>query len=276
MILKSSEIPFFGHLIGKDGLRPDPTKVATIQAMQPDNLQSLQIFLGMVNYLHRYSPNIADVTAPLRDLCKKNIEFSIGPEHKNAIRDTKQAIANATHLPYYDQNKELVLQVDTSKQGLGAALIQEKGPIAFASKSLTETESRYSNIEHEMLGIVWGLEKFHHYVFGRSIKVQTDHKPLVSIMRKNLVNATPRLARMLIRTQPYNIDVEYVPGKQIQLADALSRITPLDKKAVVGLDLSVHEVRAYLNASTSRMSDIREMINKDPELCMKRDTITEG
>ena len=81
---------------------------------------------------------------------------------------------------------------------------------------------------------------------------------------------------MLIRTQPYNIDVEYVPGKQIQLADVLSRITPLDKKAVVGLDLSVHEVRAYLNASTSRMSDIREMINKDPELCMLRDTITEG
>ena len=127
-----------------------------------------------------------------------------------------------------------------------------------------------------MLGIVWGLEKFNHYVFGRSIKVQTDHKPLVSITRKNLVNATPRLARMLIHTQPYNIDVEYVPGKQIQLADALSRITPLDRKAVVGLDLSVHEVRAYLNASTSCMSDIHEMINKDPELCMLRDTITEG
>ena len=107
MILKSSEILFFGHLIGKDGLRPDPAKVAAIQAMQPDNLQSLQTFLGMVNYLHRYSPNIADITAPLRDLCKRNIEFSIGPEHKNAIRDTKQAIANATHLPYYDQNKEL-------------------------------------------------------------------------------------------------------------------------------------------------------------------------
>ena len=127
-----------------------------------------------------------------------------------------------------------------------------------------------------MLGIVWGLEKFHHYVFGRSIQVQTDHKPLVSITRKNLVNATPGLARMLIRTQPYNIEVEYVPGKQIQLADALLRITPLDKKAVVGLDLSVHEVRAYLNASTSRMSDNREMINKDPEPCMLCDTITEG
>ena len=95
IILKSSEIPFFGHLIGKNGLRPNPAKVAAIQAMQPDSLQSLQTFLGMVNYLHRYSPNIADITVPLRDLCK-DTEFSIGPEHKNAIRNTKQAIANAT------------------------------------------------------------------------------------------------------------------------------------------------------------------------------------
>ena len=242
MIMKCSEIPFFGHLIGKDGLRPDPAKVAAITAMQPESLQSLQTFLGMVNYLHRYSPNIAHLTAPLRDLCKKNTEFIIGPEHEKAISDTKQAIGNATHLPYYDKKKDLVLQVDASQRGLGAALIQNKGPIAFASKSLTETESRYSNIEREMLGIVWGLEKFHHYVFGRSVKVQTDHKPLVSITRKNLVNATPRLARMLIRTQPYDIKVEYIPGKQIQLADALSRITPLDEKAVADLDLSVHEV----------------------------------
>ena len=88
----------------------------------------------------------------------------------------------------------------------------------------------------------------------------------------------PRLARMLIHTQPYNIaiDVEYIPGKQIQVTDALLRITPLDKKAVISLDLSLHEVRVYLNASTSRMSDIHEMINKDPELCMLHSMITEG
>jgi transposase InsO family protein len=275
MILKCSEIPFFGHLIGSNGVRPDPGKVAAIQAMQPDSVQSLQTFLGMVNYLHRYSPRIADVTAPLRDLCRNDVEFVLGPEHEQAINRTKQEIANAKHLPYYDPNKELILQVDASLRGLGAALIQDKGPIAFASKSLTETESRYSNIEREMLGIVWGLEKFHHYVFGRKVQVQTDHKPLASISRKNLSNTPPRLARMLIRTQRYDIDVSYVPGKEIPLADALSRITPLDKTEVRGLDRTVHELQS-INASPTRLAVIREQINQDPEMSMLRETIMEG
>ena len=125
------------------------------------------------------------------------------------------------HLPYNDQNKELVLQVDASKRCLGAALIQEKGPIAFASKSLTETEACYSNLEQEMLGIVWGLEKFHHYVFGHLIKVQTDHKPLVSITRKkscqcNTITFSPHT--VLIRTQPYDTDVEYLPERVLNIA----------------------------------------------------------
>ena len=104
---------------------------------------------------------------------------------------------NATNLQFYDSTKPLTLQVDASTRGLGAALLQEKGPVAFASKALTETEYRYSNIEREMLGIVFGLERFHHYVFGRSVLVETDHKPLESIEQKNLHVAPPRLARML-------------------------------------------------------------------------------
>jgi len=109
--------------------------------------------------------------------------------------------------------------------------------VAFASKALTETEYRYSNIEREMLGIVFGLKRFSHHVFGRNVLVETDHKPLESIVQKNLHVAPPRLARMSLRVQRYHITVKYVRGKQIPLADALSCITPCPASAIEGLDI---------------------------------------
>ena len=97
--------------------------------------------------------------------------------------------------------------------------------LAFASKSLTETESRYSNIEGEMLGILFGLERFHQYVYGRHVEVHTDHKPLESIYTKHIFAAPPRLARMLRRIQQHDVSIKYVPGSDVKLADALSRVT---------------------------------------------------
>ena len=278
MILKCNEIPFFGHLIGSNGVRPDPAKVEAIQSMQPDNLQSMQTFLGMINYLHRFSPNIAALTAPLRDLCRQDVEFIMGPEHLKAIDGIKEEITNVKHLPFYNPKEKLILQVDASLNGLGAALIQEKGPVAFASKALTDTETRYSNIEREMLAILWGLEKFHHYVFGRHVIVETDHKPLESISKKNLYNAPPRLTRMLLRAQRYHTTIKYVPGKDIPLADALSRITPLDKYEVKDLQMTVHEVQSsyVLVATPARLEDIRTKTDEDTELCLLKETITKG
>ncbi len=276
MILKCEEIPFFGHLIGRNGIRPDPEKVEAIQNMQPDDLQGMQTFLGMVNYLHRFSPKIASVTAPLRDLCSKDREFLIGPEHLKAIQQTKDEIMVHKNLPFYNEKEPLTLQVDASLSGLGAALIQKNGPIAFASKSLTGAETRYSNIEREMLGIVWGLEKFHHFVYGRHVTIETDHKPLESIAKKNLVNVPPRLTRMLLRIQKYNTTIVYKPGKEISLADALSRITPLNKDEVTGINLTVHELELSLNATPARLKDIRLKIDQDSELHLLRETISNG
>ena len=207
---------------------------------------------------------------------KKDSEYQWDPEHHKAFTSVKSEILNATYLQFYDSTKPLTLQVDASTRGLGAALLQEKGPVAFASKALTETEYRYSNIEREMLGIVFGLERFHHYVFGRSVLVETDHKPLESIVQKNLHVAPPRLARMLLRVQRYHITVKYVPGKQIPLADALSRITPCPGSAIEGLDISIHELYSNLNSSTTRIAQVREETNKDSTLAVLRETIAVG
>ena len=180
MVVRCTKIPFFGHMIGSGGVEADPSKIAAIQAMAvPTNIQDLQSFLGMVNYLSRFMPRLAS----LRDLCKNGSLFKWGPEHDRAFQNVKGEIASATQLQYYNHEKPLTLQVDASKRGLGAALVQEAGPVAFANKSL-RTETRYSNIEREMLGIVYGLERFHCYAYGRRVTIETDHKPLVSIVQK--------------------------------------------------------------------------------------------
>jgi len=198
MSIKTTRIQFYGNIIGAEGLQADPSKVGAVIAMnEPKDVKDLQSFLGLANYLSHFTPHLSTVAAPLRDLCKQDSDFRWGPEHTTAFKSLKKIISTQTVLRYYDGTKPLVIQVDASLRGLGAALIQPDGPVAFASKSLTETEQRYSNIKWEMLGVVFGLERFHHYVYGRHVVIETDHKPLESIFQKHLSSAPPRLARMV-------------------------------------------------------------------------------
>ena len=115
--------------------------------------------------------------------------------------------------------------------------MQEGVPIAFASKSLTDAESRYSNIERELLGVLYGLEHFHYYVYGQHVAAHTDHKPLQAIASKNLANAPPRLACILLCTQKYNFTVEYYPAAEVPIADALSRVSLVCKVPCLMLTL---------------------------------------
>ena len=165
----------------------------------PTHVKELQTFLGLANF----TPHLATV------ICTKPTFYDWGPEHDAASSNLKKAISSNEVLRYYDCTKPLVIQVGVLQRGLGTALLQANDPIAFANKSLTETESRYSNIEREMLGIMFGLERFHQCVYGRHVEVHTDHKPLESIYTKHLFAAPPRLARMLLRIQQYDVSIKY-------------------------------------------------------------------
>ena len=118
------------------------------------------------------------------------------------------------------------LQCDASLKGLGACIIQDGQPIAFASKSLTDTETCYANIERELLAILYGCEKFHTYLYGRTSIVETDHKPLKMISLKNLTVAPACLQRMLLHLQQYDLVITYWPGREILLVDALHATLP--------------------------------------------------
>ena len=124
--------------------------------------------------------------------------------------------------------------MDASQRGIGAVLLQANGPVEFASKLLSKVESRYSNIEREMLPVLFGLEKFHYFAYGRPVVMESDHKPVEAIFKKRLTSAPPRLARMLLRIQ--KLQIKYLPGKDIPVADALSRISSYPGEAVQWLD----------------------------------------
>ena len=134
----------------------------------------------------------------------------------------KTVITQTPVLQFFDVNKPVTLSVDPSSKGMGAVIMRE-GPVAYASKALTECQQRYSQIEKEMLAIAFGCEKFKEYLCGQEkITVETDHKPLESILKKPIISAPPRLQKMIMKIQCYPLVIEYKPGSQLFIADALS------------------------------------------------------
>ena len=192
--LRLDTITFMGHRISKDGLQSDPDKVRAIVDMaSPRSVEELRRYLGMVNYLGRFLPNLSDVLVPLHMLTKKDIPWTWSETQQCAFNKVKELITNAPVLTFYHPSKELVLENDASEYGLGSALFQSGKPVAYASRTLTDTEKRYAQIEKEMLAVTFGLEKFHHYTYGRETSVFSDHKPLESIVVKPLYKAPKRL-----------------------------------------------------------------------------------
>ena len=128
-------------------------------------------------------------------------------------------------LPYFNVNAETTLQMDASK----ACLIQNGKVVCYASRALTKTEQNYQNLEREVLGTIWGMEKFHYLLYGKEFTLETDQKPLVSIYKKHMVDISPRVQRPIVRSFPYlPFHVVYKKGKDIPVTDLFSQITPMD------------------------------------------------
>ena len=222
-------VSYMGHCLTDSGLQPDDRKIMAIKRMPaPKDKQGVQRLLGMVNYLAKFIPNLSEITTPLRSLLHSDAEWVWDPAIQGAaFEKIKQLLLSAPVLKYFDAQKPIVIQGDSSQSGLGACLMQEGAPIAYASRSLTETEQQYAQIEKETLAIVFAMEKFHMYVYGHDhVTVETDHKPLLAIFKKALNNAPKRLQRMLLRLQRYQFVLTFRPGSDVVVADALSRAYP--------------------------------------------------
>ena len=135
------------------------------------------------------------VTAPLRELLKKDVAWHWTERHEQSFHDIKCLFTETSLglLKYYDPKMPVKLQVDACKSGLGAVLMQGGSPIAYASRSLTETECNYAQIEKELLAVTFGCERFHQYIYAKKVLVETDHRPLISIISKPLDKSTSKI-----------------------------------------------------------------------------------
>ena len=163
----------------------------------------------------------------MRELTQKDTVWVWGPDQKEALKDLKTVASSTPVLRYYNVNEEVTLQCDASQRGLGASLLQNGQPVAYASRALTATEARYAQIEEDLLAIVFACTHFEQYISGRDVvQVETDRQLLISIVLKPLNSAPSRLQRMLLRLQKYNLHVTYKRDKDMFLADTLSQAHP--------------------------------------------------
>ena len=225
MKLRQTQVKYMGHMFTAQGLKADPEKVqAVVNMPAPEDRKGVQRVLGLVNYLQPFAPKLAAISAPLRALLKKDTEFYYDENvHGKALTEIKRVITRDPVLRYYDVRDDVVVQVDASQHGLGACLLQRNQPVAYASRALNDTEQNYAQIEKEMLAILFGLSKFERFTLGKRVMVESDHKPLETIVRKPLTSAPKRLQRMMLYLQKYDYEVVYKRGQEMYVADALSR-----------------------------------------------------
>ncbi|KAI5707774.1 hypothetical protein M8J77_009608 [Diaphorina citri] len=248
-----NEINFFGHVLSSQGVKPDSKKITAIVNMpKPENKESVLRFLGMVTYLSRYLPNLSSHAEPLREIARPNNEFIWTGKHDEAFNKLRKMIAETSLLKYFDVNSQIYIQTDASSFALGCALIQNGFPIAYASKTLSSTQRNYAQIEKEMLAIVFACKKFDQYICGNNVIVETDHSPLVSVFQKSLLKTPKRLQSMILSLQRYNIHIKYKRGKEMYLADTLSR-------APVSLENEEKQLDVYKLETFDHISCVKEL-----------------
>ena len=264
---------FLGHVVSSEGIRADPEKTSAIQAMPPPNsVSDLRRFLGMVNQMGKFSPNMAELSQPLRELLSTKRSWTWGPSQDRAFTLIKAELSKPTVLALYDPQANTKLSADASSFGLGAVLLQQVAeawkPVAYASRSLSDTEKRYAQIEKEALALTWACEKFSTYLLGRRFAVETDHKPLVPLLSsKHLDDLPPRILWFRLRMARYDYSILHVPGKLLYTADTLSRIpaSPDAKAAELEEEVEVYVdgVVETLPATEQRLHEYRDAQAQD-------------
>uniref|UniRef100_A0A8C5D510 Gypsy retrotransposon integrase-like protein 1 n=1 Tax=Gouania willdenowi TaxID=441366 RepID=A0A8C5D510_GOUWI len=269
------KVKFLGFIVSAVGMSPDPEKTQAVQDMkEPSNVSELRSFLGMVNQLGKFIPNLSEKDKPLRDLLSAKNMWYWGQDQQKAFHNLKQELSSAPVLQLYDPNKPQKISADASSYGLGAVMLQREGdvwsPVAYASRSLTPTEQRYAQLEKEALALTWACERFNDFILGLHFELETDHKPLVSLLGGQALDALPpRIQRFRMRLMRYAYTIKHIPGKSLTTADTLSRL-PLtnsvihtDTDLMENTNIYVESVLEGLPASSKYLADLQGQLRSD-------------
>ena len=214
------QIEFFGHVFSKDGLKPSPDKVRAVKECgMPENKEAVRSFLGMAGYLDNFIENYAAIAAPLYQLTRKETKFSWGKQEKEAFRRIQDSISSEKTMAFFDPSKPIILRTEASfNEGLSAALLQKTDsgiqPVHFISRTMTETEKRYSQTEKDALAIKWAKERLRIYLLGAPrFRIVTSHKPLIPLFNKVKAKVPPRIEKWIMEMQDVDYELVYEPGK---------------------------------------------------------------
>ena len=305
-------VEYLGHILDSNGIRPMQQKIEAIQqAPRPQNQKELQAYLGLLGYYRKFMPNLSNKIAPLTKLLQKEYssqsnkkvkggnkskvdpKFIWGNEQEQAFNMSKELLQSESLLVHFDPSKPLILQTDASPYGLGAVISHQVDdesdrPIAFASRTLSGSELNYAQIEKEGLSIIFGLKKFHKYLYGRHFSIITDHKPLISLfgdLKPASAMASARMNRWHMILSAYDFEISHRSGIRHGNADGLSRLPlskPEDQK-----DWSFEEIMpddrgeqinllSDLDERPVEASEVKSLTNKDPILARVRQYILGG
>ena len=266
-------VTYLGHVIDKNGIYPDPKKLQGItEAPAPQNVQELRSYLGLVNYYNKFIPNCSSVFKPLYDLLHQNNKWIWDKSQQDAFDQSKKMLVSTNVLVHFNPKLKVILDCDASQYGLGVVLSHkmENGtqrPIAYASRTLSVAEKKYSQLEKESLSIVFGIKRFHKYLCGRDFEIVTDHKPLLGLIKSDKPTpsmASARIQRWSLLLGSYSYTLKHRNGKSHCNADALSRLPSPSQPISVPEPAEVILTLDFLKTIPVNYRDISKESSKDP------------
>ena len=278
-------ITFLGHKVDAAGLHPLTEKVEAIQqAPRPTNVTELKSYLGLLSYYSKFLPNMSMMLGPLYKLLRKDGDWKWGGEEKAAFEASKELILSSELLVHFDPKLPIILACDASSYGVGAVLAHRmpdgtERPIGFASRTLNKAEKNYAQIEREGLACVFGVKRFHSYLFGHSFELVTDHKPLLTLLNQHKSTseqASARIRRWALFLSTYEYTIQFKKTEKHGNADALSRLPlPVEPKDVPTPAQLVLLIR-HLDDSPVTVSEVRTLTRKDPTLALVLQYVLQG
>ena len=267
---------FLGHKINSSGFEPDMEKLQSIlNFVEPQNATELRTFLGVATYvLSKFVLNFALLVEPLWNVLRSSV-FVWTNDANQAFNDVKRACTKQIGLAQYDSKLELTLFCDGGPRGVGSFLSQEGKPIAVHSRLLTDTETRYSQIEKEILAVVYGVKSAKPFLIGRRFTIKTDSSSLIRMFNKRWDDLAPRIQRLFLKLQEFDFAFEHISGENNIVADYLSRNPqPLEQQEIHYPDK--HEINLVLTGYPLKSEKIQQATLQDPILCKVIENLEKG